>query len=618
MTGSIILPNIVSGKNKIDIFFLVAKISIIVFVAIWFIGNFMPFYSGADSKLYGVTAIDLVNGEFGFSNELLSQTGNWEFIPNQYVKTVHNTAIPIGNFGIYGISAIAYSIGGLYGLFYLGPLMAIFLLISSERIATNLFGRGAGLVTLLIISTDFTLLQNGLNLLTDLSFALFFILGCFCLIKFLQTKRDLFIILCSIFFVTSMFLRLNGIVAFPLEILLILGYLGFQIFSQTKNESNHVNIFIKTVFSKTVTKDFVKKSFLLFIPWILFLIFLISYNDYFFGDPLTFYNDVSPDVEKLREESRSSFFTFDLNRFEWIKFYLSGILPDEIFDNVRNLSIETKLWSSTYNWIGIISLAIFALGLGVSLIKKDKRIEIIILSLFALSFPLFHSASYLHDYNYIDAGASFQTGERYMILPSILLAFVIGYLIQKFWRLYLTNNRTPKPKKTLVFRAIFFLTLGVFFLISINDSPPIDSLKSSSFEIRNPQNFIDWYPVDNEGMPEKSIIVGSKLRRGIEYDAVLFNPFWEGFDRLALDKTPQSPIQLLKESINLGYDVYTFRDIRFTERAYLKYLVDEHGFVINDYSKTFCKLDLIENNNQLNNFTNTQSFNTCLILKIIN
>src|SRR3989337_2628875 len=127
-----------SRKKIISIIFIVTKITIIGFVSIWFIGNFDPFYNGSDSKLYGVSAIDLANGNFGFTNELLQQTGKWEFIPGQYVKTVYNTAIPIGSFGIYGLSSIAYYFAGLNGLFYLGPIIAIIFLISSERIATNL------------------------------------------------------------------------------------------------------------------------------------------------------------------------------------------------------------------------------------------------------------------------------------------------------------------------------------------------------------------------------------------------------------------------------------------------------------------------------------------------
>ena len=47
---------------------------------------------------------------------------SWDFVPNQWVKTIQNTAIPIGSFGIYGISSIAFLLGGYYGLFFLGPI----------------------------------------------------------------------------------------------------------------------------------------------------------------------------------------------------------------------------------------------------------------------------------------------------------------------------------------------------------------------------------------------------------------------------------------------------------------------------------------------------------------
>jgi len=143
------------------------KISIIIFMSVSLLANFVPFYLGTDSYLYAVSSIDLTEGNWGFTNELLSDTGSQDFIPNQWVKTIHNTAVPTAAPGIFAISSIAYLIGGYYGLFYLGPIFTIVLLISSERIATNLFGRYVGLGALILLASNATIFFFGETLLTD-------------------------------------------------------------------------------------------------------------------------------------------------------------------------------------------------------------------------------------------------------------------------------------------------------------------------------------------------------------------------------------------------------------------------------------------------------------------
>ena len=576
-----------SRKKIIDIIFIFTKITIIGFVSIWLIGNFNPFYAGSDSKLYGVSAIDLANGEFGFTNELLQETGKWEFIPFQYVKTIQNTAIPIGSFGIYGLSSVAYYVAGLNGLFYLGPIMLIILLISSERIATNLFGRGAGLATLLLISTDFAILNSGLQLLFDITFSLFFIFGCFYLIKFLHKKKNLYIFLCSLFFSIATFFRLTGIIFFPIEISVVIGYVIITntIFKHNKFiEKKALKNFKQILFAK----NFFVTSTIFLIPWIIFSIFLLSFNAHFFGDPFTAYNDVPQNIEQLREGTRLSFFTFDQDRFEWIKFYLTGFIPDEILQNVQHISSDDYSWNIKLNWMGVVSFVILAVGLVIAMKEKTKRVEIIILFLFAMSFPFFHSAAYLHNDKYFDADPSFKTGERYMIPSFLLLSLIFGFIMQKIWNVYLRNNFTSRQKKVFAFRSIFVVTFITFFLFSIYDSLPVENLKTSSFEIKNPNDSTNWIPADLENLPPDSIVLGYKLRRAIEGDVILFNPFYgiKGWDTRTIENTPQEPIQTLKEAMDSGYAVFTFKDNKRIEEEYFKHLINDHGFVFKQISKT--------------------------------
>jgi len=78
------------GNNKFDLTLNVIKIGIIVFTSFYLIGNFVPYYVGTDSFVYGASAVNLANGSWGISNELLQETGLLEFVPTQWVKTAQN------------------------------------------------------------------------------------------------------------------------------------------------------------------------------------------------------------------------------------------------------------------------------------------------------------------------------------------------------------------------------------------------------------------------------------------------------------------------------------------------------------------------------------------------
>jgi len=276
------------GKNKTDKTLNVIKITIIVFTSFYLIGNFAPYYMGVDSLVYGVSAVNLANGSWGIENELLQETGSLEFVPHQWIKTVQNTAVPASNPGIIVIAAFFYLLAGYYGLFYLGPFFTILLLIFSERIATKLFGKFSGLVTLVLVSTSGIILIHGLWLYTDLVFSVFLILGCFYLIKFLQERRIRLIFLCSVFLATATFVRMSGVIFLPLEIFFVIGYFVFQNYSQTKKELNSRNtvLIIRQTFSKIRIKKLFKITALMFIPWLVFFSFSFSYDSYYYGDPL--------------------------------------------------------------------------------------------------------------------------------------------------------------------------------------------------------------------------------------------------------------------------------------------------------------------------------------------
>ena len=212
-----------SNKSLHDKLMNLTKISIIVLLAFHLFGNFSPYYERNDAYLYAVNAINFANGEFILTNELLQETGQLEFA-GSLVKTIYNTAVPTEGIGLSAIGAIFYPIAGIYGLFYLSAIFALLLLIFSERIATYFFGQKIGFLTFLFLAFNKFLIVASTTFQTESIFSLFFILGSFFLIIYLKEKQNHHLLLASTFFVCSTFLRLNGVIFFPTELIIIFSY----------------------------------------------------------------------------------------------------------------------------------------------------------------------------------------------------------------------------------------------------------------------------------------------------------------------------------------------------------------------------------------------------------
>jgi len=74
--------------------------------------------------------------------------------------------------------------------------------------------------------------------MTDSIFSLFFLLGCYYLIKFFSEAKEKFVLLSSVLFVACSFVRYNGIIFFPIEILLVAGYFLYQGLIKRENQLN--------------------------------------------------------------------------------------------------------------------------------------------------------------------------------------------------------------------------------------------------------------------------------------------------------------------------------------------------------------------------------------------
>jgi len=579
----------------------IIKVIIIILASVYLLGNFIPFYNGNDALLYGPAAVSIANGEYGFTNEFM-QKRPAGFVPSQYVKTVDNTAIPLGGIGIYGLAAFSYLLGGYYGLFYLGPITGILFLIISERVITKLFGGFAGLTALIFLSTDIVILWAGLMLFTDSIFSLLLISGCFFLIKFLREKKEFLILLCSVFLTAATFFRYNGIIFFPIEILIVFSYFSFCYINNRKEDFKIISFLFKkdlnvqNLISKKNIKKTLKISLYILGPWFVFFIFILSFNNYFFGEPFTSY--FQQGVSGLETENIiSSFIIFDSERLESIKSYSALLTPDKTNSLAKTISLGSIALLDEYS-LSIISFSLMFSALFISLYFKIKRIEIIVFIAFILTLLLFYSSNSIIS----------STGiiSRYMN-PILPLSFgIIGFLMYSAWNI---NYQKISTKYLQIFslswKGFLIIIFGLFFLSSLYYSNSIGSpLIKQDFEFKNPQNFADRYPLDHEGLTEKSILVSPAGKHAMQYDVIPFNPFG-GYsptkDSWVSERYKQENINFMKEMLDDGHELYVFKYKYGGDPTYYRYLEAEHGLILKEHSKTFCKLLRIDDASGANN-----------------
>jgi len=607
------------GSNKYASILDSIKIIIIMIISVSLLAFFIPYYEGRDSLLYGGSAVALSQGYYGITNDLLKEYGGEPFVPNpSWIITFQNTAIPPGNPGIYGLAAISYLIGGIYGLFYLGPIFGILLVISCERIATKLFGNIAGLVTLVLVATDSMIFLIARLLLTDIIFSLFFILGCYYLITYVHERRDRLILFSSIFFVIATFFRMNGVISFPIEILIVGCYFAFQKIQNGKKVVNKTNVIhsLRVKFSKTKSKKFFKTSVFLFIPWLVFFLFFFSYNGYYFGDPFTNYRDYA-DIQRGYEGNVSSkFFIFNSERFEWIKFFTVGLLPDTFQSFLLDISSVDVSHFLDKNWLGIFSIFIMLSALGISLYDKKKRTEVVVLIIFIIGTLFFYSANLIGGIPIQEKSPSQDIQERYMIPASILSFLLLSFIITRIWKIKqreFSNIRMKLLSKS--FRIGFLVILAAFLIVIFFGSAAV-KFQTLGVNFQDPTSFANRYPLDMEGLSENSVIM-FQGRRVLEFNAISFTTD-TGYSRQTgfnPDLINQNHVQILKKIIDDGYKVYAFKKHTAEEDQFYRYLGTSHGMILKNHSNNFCKLDLVKNLNDTSIKKAKISDDICLIEK---
>lgn len=544
----------------------ISKVLLICFVSFFLLGNIEPFYEGRDAYTHALASINFSHGQLERTNPLLQETGQREFAGDRWLVTDFNTAVPrIPGMGIAFFGGISFLLGGYYGLFYLTPIFTIILLIVSERVATKLFGRYVGLFTLLVVSTSNLLFRNSTSLQTESLFSVFFILASFCFINYLRGKSNLYLLLASCLFAASTAVRLQGVVSFPVEIAVIVGFFAVNVIQKRRG--------ISATYQKILGRrtDVAKALVYIAIPWIIFFASYMTFFDYYFGNPFTNYGEVAN--FKSYETSPSSFTTIRGEDLDNVKQYSKYLLPYQIpaiFDRVGN-NLENLLGS---NWIGVVALLVIAFSLLISLRMKKHRLEMI------LFLPLIFATVWFYSSLTSEDRAASGVPGRFMIPAFILSTMVFGFLLKEFTRVTAARAGILRSLRPVVVGVV-----SLFLIAAIYFSSPVQIAIADGFYFENPAKLAARYPLDMEGLDRNSLIFLIHSDWAIDYGVIPFQP-----NPTKLEES----FVLLKKVLNDGYDVYTFKETTYAgEKEILKSLTENHGIVLKEHSKTFCKMEFV-------------------------
>lgn len=589
-------------NSGVSLLVIAAKITIIAVFGLFLFGFFFPFFDYPnDARGYGVESIRLSNEEYEYTNEFLKSTGKWEFVPGSQIKTVHNTSISDSMPGIGFFGSIAYLIGGYKGLFYIGPIFMISILVISERLATHYFGKYVGLLTLIFLVTNEFIFWTGRGFLSENFFTFFFLFGCFYLIKFFKDKTYTSILISSVFFTIPSFFRLNGIMLVPTELLIVTVYFLIQAVRKYKQQDGIIASSFRDYFLK---KIFRKKTFLIFgliiLPFIAFGLFYSGFNYYFFGSPLTtVYNIDLPgrDSEKTKFEN---FLKIDFKRVE--KYFnhflpypinrIDGLVSDyqivrqQVDDSFGNkmLAIITNDGKNVSGFhLGLITLLILAISSYLA-IREGKKVEPLVFVGFILAFVLFYSTLLL-SYNRQGSG-------RDMLPAYPLFYMLLSYLIVRILQYKIGNRKVNKRVVLNGGKVILLTALIIFIPVSFFYADYSQIIKRDGFSIKNPDEWEKRFPVDLDNISKDSIILTHyQAHSVIVYGAIPFAPVGLGSE---IDSPLyQGMLQTMRDLISSGHSMYVFKEpVLKEERDFQVELDTKTEFILKDYSDVFCKIEI--------------------------
>jgi len=458
---------------------------------------------------------------------------------------------------------------------------------------------------------------------------------------------------------------MNGVILFPAELILVAIFFiktyylrNSKIIDQhsTKFQSKNLNskeVSIKNInvisnlISSKETKRIIKTVTLLMIPWIIVILIITSYNSYFFGDPFTNYAaELFPQIKN--NNFFESFFIFDSDRFDWIKFYSMGLFPEDLRNYLREIVQPTDRRFIDENWVSAIVYSMLFAPLAISLYFKRNRTEVITILFIIFTFILFSSSNYLIR-SYDDAyTVTRDIQERYMIPSFVLFSILLGFLVSCIFKSkpkknvhskqnksqfadFVDSNEDPqyyidrynnesvykdwfdryyptltikqavglelKQKIHVTWFSIAILILLFLVLFTLIDSAPSISYllyKNFNYSLLS-ANAYEKHEVYRNELPQDSIIITNVGRWAIFfYDGIPFHTE-TGWINGKLDPSSinLNDIIIIQTLMSEGHDFYSIKGKTSHEPYFFRYLEQEYGLILTNYSRNFCILEKI-------------------------
>jgi len=583
--------------SKNDKLLALIKISIIVMVSVFLIGFFFPFYEYPnDSKVYGYQSMWMADGKYDYTNDILETTGKWEFVPAALIKTHYNSSIPNILPLFPALGSFMYNLFGISGLFFLNPILSIIFLIIAERMGTKYFGKYVGLLTLVFLATNEMVFWVGRALLTSTLFSILFLLGTYFLMNFLKEKKILNLLIASTFFTITSFVRPNGVIFVPIEIVIVISF--FVITSLYKKKSENSNSFYNFNINLTKLKKIGKISVVTIGPWIIFVLFMVGFNYHFFGDPTTtiynvpgapqhFISDsdnaLSLNVERIEKYS-GHFLPYPLNR---VNDALNSdiVVPDEpIFANLMKVFLTED--NVLLSHLGIASFVVLGLSLLVSFRKKSDFLTCIVFCILIISLIIFYSI------NFIVEGRQGSARDMLPVFP--IFYMLLGYLIVFFLSYKMKNIMRKKSKTILKSSKIFVFGILILFIpISFYFADYSQIIKKEGFVLKDPHAYALNFPQITDPIDNDDVVMTIfKWDQVIRHGSIPFTPL--GVER---EINPENPLYIktineLRDIITEGKTVYIFKDPGLPVEKKFHQDLPRNGFVLNNFSENFCEVKL--------------------------
>ena len=535
-------------KNLVKI----TKIVIIVFISFSVLGQFVPFFEGSNSYFYGIASILFIDEGLTVTNPFLEKYETNEFLVENWLRTNENEMIPMSGNGLIVLGGIVYFFGGYFALYYLSPILFIILLIVSERIATKFFGKYAGLITLILLSASNLLFRNSIQLHTESLFCLLFVLGTYFIIKFGRTNQIYLVLIASTMFAFSSTIRLTGIILLPIEFLI----LGILIIKNPSKNKKTLSLVIATI------------------PWIIFLLFFTYGNILTTGEPFVMYGTLNEGYTKFFESSPSSLITFEEKDFENAIQYSKYLLPYVFvgaFNAIDN-NFEDILGE---HWIGLIPILIISLIFIFSYKSKNKKLEIFVLTLLILGIIWIYGSITSEELGELGVPG------RYVLPAFVLSSMMFGYGIEQIF----SKFRKKRGIRIKILQLTLVSCLFVIVIISYNFSPAV-TIFDQEKNFKNPFDYEREFPLSEKEIKKDSIIVTQVGSRAQEYNL-------PSFRLITINHSSIDSINLLQNIIEEKDNVYAFKiPYNNGEKNMIQNLIDNHGFVLEELSETFCKMKL--------------------------